>query len=414
MRTALAKKVIFILSLAFLLRCYFIFIYPQFPIVSDAGQYDSLGWNLARGNGFVDTIGKAELSKPPGYPFFLAAIYRVFGHSYNHVRFFQLLFSIFTLLLAFLIAKYIFGEGTALLSLLIASFYPPFLSYNGILYAETLFTFFILLFIYLFIHEIKQKKWQIPVILGVISGYAVLLREEFIFILFGYLFLAIAHSRENLKKIILIILIAMLVIVPWTIRNYKVTGRFALVSSQSGIVLWLSSYKGEWLEWHGEDPYYIGLIRGLNESQTNQLLFKEGVKNMIESPLQYIKFSFKRLGRFWIAGHSNTFYGLKGSFKNYFAVKAYGKVLIKVSFLIFNTSLVALGAYGILQALRKLRHKTTELLFMALPVFVIMMVHFFLFSADRYQVPIMPLIIIFAAFGLFSLQNKRNIEFGKK
>ena len=111
------KKVILTLVIAFLLRFSFVFIYPQFPVVSDAKDYDSLGWNLARGNGFMDEAGKAEIHRSPGYPFFLAVIYKIFGHSYKHVRSWQVLFSILTLLLIFLITKDIFGKNTALLKL---------------------------------------------------------------------------------------------------------------------------------------------------------------------------------------------------------------------------------------------------------------------------------------------------------
>ena len=381
------KKVILTLVIAFLLRFSFVFIYPQFPVVSDAKDYDSLGWNLARGNGFMDEAGKAEIHRSPGYPFFLAVIYK-------------------TLLLIFLITKDIFGKNTALFSLSIASFYPPFISYSGILYTETLFTFLIILLIYLFLYAIRRKSWWFCVLLGVTAGYAVLLREEFLLVLLSFFVLTAIYSKGSFKKIIYLILGVLLVIAPWTIRNYKVSDQFVLVSSQLGSILWISSYKGEWLEWHFEDPYYKSLIKGLSKSERNKLLLNEGIKNIKEAPFRYLKFCFKGLGRFWIAGHSNTFYGLRDSFKNYFTVGAFGKIIIKALFLVFNTILIILGGYGALMAIKKLRDKGIELLFLILPVFIIMTVHFFLFGTDRYQVPIMPSIIIFAAFGLFSLQQK--------
>ena len=407
MKRALEKKIILILAMAFLLRFYFAFIYPQFPVESDAEGYDDLGWNLASGNGFMAKTGQLELGRAPGYPFFLAVIYRAFGHSYYHVRFFQVLFSIFTLLLIFLISKDIFGKETASFSILIASIYPPFLSYNGILYTEALFTFFTVLFTYLFLYGIRKKRWWIYILLGLIGGYAVLLREEFILVLLGFFVITVIYSKENLKKIICVILLVLLVIAPWTIRNYKVFGRPVFVSSLLGSTLWISSYQGEWLEWHNEDPYYTGLIKGLNEFEKSKLLLKGGIRNIKQNPFRYLKFCFKRLGRFWIGGHSNTFYSLRDSLKNYFYAKAYGKAMIKAFFLISNTALIILGGYGILIAIRKLQHKKKELLFMISPIFVIMTVHFFLFATARYQVSIMPLIIIFASFGLVALRQKR-------
>jgi len=401
------RGLFFLLIFALILRLYFAFIYPPFPVGADAQDYDALGWNLAAGNGFVFEKGKPELARAPGYPFFLAAIYKIFGHSYNHVRAFQVLFSIFTLLLIFLLAKDNFGEETAFYSLLIASFYPPFLSYNGLLFVEGLFAFFIVLSTYLFLYGIRKKRRWIYTLLGVVSGYAVLLRVEFILVLLIFLALAVIYSRGDLKKIIYVILIVSLVIAPWIIRNYKVSGRFVLVLSQLGSTLWVSSYKGEWLVWHNEDPYYSGLIKGLSEVEKDNLLWKEGIKNIEENPFRYFRVCFKFLWRFWIGGHSNTFYGLHDSLKNYFLAGSYGKAIIKTFFLIFNTTLIILGGYGMLSAIKKLRDKKRELSFLISPIFVIMIIHFFLFGVVRYQVPIMPLIIIFAAFGLLSLQHKK-------
>lgn len=401
------RNIFFLLIFALIVRLYFVFIYPQSPVITDAKRYDVLGWNLASGNGFVNETGKAELGRGPGYPFFLAVVYRIFGHSYHYARFSQVLFSMFTLLLIFLLAKDTFGKNTAFLSLIIASFYPPFLSYNGILYAETLFTFFIALSSYLLFLGNRQKKWWIYILLGVVSGCAVLVRSEFILLFLCFFALTIIYSRENLKKFIYVALIAALVIAPWTIRNYKVSGRFVLVSSLFGSMLWISSYEGEWLEWHNDDPYYAGLIKGLDEVEKDKILWAEGIKNIKENPSRYLKSCFKYLGRFWIGGHSNTFYGLRDSLPNYFFAKAYGKVIIKVMFLIFNTALIILGGCGIMTAIRTLRDKKGELMFLISPIFIMMMMHTLLFGTARYQVPIMPLMIIFAAFGLFSLQQVR-------
>lgn len=399
------RRLLFLLIFALLLRLYFVFVYPQFPVSADAMRYDTLGWNLASGNGFTNETGKAELCRPPGYPFFLAAIYGVFGHSYPWVRFFQVLLSILTLLPIFLLTKDIFGKETALLALLIASFYPPFISYNGILYTETILTFFIVLFTYLFLCAARLKRWLFCIVLGVIGGYAVLLRADFIFVfLLPFLALAVIHYRRDLKKIICVILIASLVIAPWTIRNYRVSGRFLLVSSLFGSMLWISSYG--WLEWHNDDPYYAGLINGLDDVEKEKVLFRDGIKHIIEDPFQYLRRCFKYLWRFLIAGHSNTFYGLRDSLRNYLSAGAYGKAMIKAIFLIFNTLLVGLGAYGIPEAARRLRDKRREVAFLILPIFANTILHFFFYGTARYQVPIMPLIIVFAAFGLFSLQQK--------
>ena len=150
------KRNSFLLLFAFALRLYFALIYQQFPVEYDAGLYDDLGWNLASGNGFINETGKEELGRGPGYPFFGGNIQDLW--PFLSLRAFFRHYLARLLFCSFFARERYFWEETAVLSLLIASFYPPFLSYGGILYAETLFTFLIVLFTYLFLHGIRQKN----------------------------------------------------------------------------------------------------------------------------------------------------------------------------------------------------------------------------------------------------------------
>ena len=71
-----------------------------------------------------------------------------------------------------------------------------------------------------------DKKSGGDIFLGAVGGYAVLTRAEFILAYLSSCVLAIIYFRENFKKIICAILITLFIIAPWTIRNYKVSGRF--------------------------------------------------------------------------------------------------------------------------------------------------------------------------------------------
>ncbi|MCL5935492.1 MAG: hypothetical protein M1543_03250 [Firmicutes bacterium] len=64
--------------------------YPHFfkvpPVANDAVQYDTLGWNLAQGKGYLDENGQPSIWRTPGYPVFLAGLYWLFGHNYSLPR----------------------------------------------------------------------------------------------------------------------------------------------------------------------------------------------------------------------------------------------------------------------------------------------------------------------------------------
>jgi len=394
------KKLFIIFILAVILRLFFAFIYPQFPVAFDAQGYDALGWNIASGKGFVTDDGNPVVERSPGYPFFLAGLYKIFGHSHNYVRFFQIIVSLFTLVFIFLLARDIFGDRVAFVSAFIGATYPPFLSYSGLLLTENLFTFCLISFMYFAWLAIKEKKKVFSFLAGLIIGYGILVREEAVVFLPVFFLVGFICFRKDLKKIMLLILVAICVIAPWTIRNYKVFNKFVLVSSQGGSTLWISSYKEEWLEWHSEDPYLASLTKGLNSLEAADLLRKKGLENIKEHPFLYVKFCFKRLVRFWIGSHSNTFYGLQDSFANYAHAMAFLKVVIKLVLLIFNTLLVFLGFYGVFKAIKNIPEKRKEIVFLLMPIALIMVVHFFLFATTRYQVPIMPFVIIFASYAM--------------
>ena len=137
-------------------------------------------------------------------------------------------------------------------------------------------------------------------------------------------------------------MVSVSVLMPWVVRNYNIFNKSILISASSGKTLWISTYKEEWLEWKSDNEYLNGLTKGLNTVEQNRVLLKEGLKNIKEAPVLYIKFCLKRFVRFWIGSHSNTFYGLTGSFKYYFDLKDFIKLGIKCILLVLNTLLVIL------------------------------------------------------------------------
>jgi len=399
------NKLLIILALSFLLRLCFILVYPQLPVESDASGYDHIGVNIAEGRGFLNELGIASEGRAPGYPLFLAVIYRSFGHSYNYVRFFQIFFSMLSIIFIYLLARDIFGPKVAYLSAGISAIYLPFISYNGLLLTESVFTACLVIYLYLFLRCLRAGSLLLYIFLGLLGGFAALVREVFVAFLIIYFFLGILYFKEKLSRGIFILLIALAIITPWTIRNYRVFNRFILISNQGSGVLWLASHKGDLLEWYCQGEDCKSGTKSMPTLREGNSLLREGLKNMGEHPLVYIKLCFKRLFRFWVGSHSNTLYGLEGSFNRYLQNRDYSIVALKSAFLIFNTLLVLLGFYGIYAALKRIRQKRRQVISILLPIFIISMVHFFLFSTLRYQVPIMPFMIIFASFAITVLFN---------
>ena len=152
MRNLLNKQgyfLVFIFILAFSFRLGHAFLHKAIPHI-DAACYDNIGRNLAEGRGYrISNSGPIEddksLIQPPAYPFFLGAIYQLFGYSHPAVWTIQSLIGAFTCILIYLIATKLFDQKVARISALLSAICPAFITYSAILFSETLFLFLVML-----------------------------------------------------------------------------------------------------------------------------------------------------------------------------------------------------------------------------------------------------------------------------
>ena len=117
-------------------------------IFSDMFTYDYTAWNLVQGlpvTGETGLNGYHPLSAStyyyPGYTYFLAGVYRVFGHNRAAARLVQAVVGTATVGLVFLVGYLSFGRRPGLVSALLTAVYLPLVYYTGLLLTETWFNF---------------------------------------------------------------------------------------------------------------------------------------------------------------------------------------------------------------------------------------------------------------------------------
>jgi len=402
-----------ILGLAF--RLGYVLFYPQYPIgIYD--DYDEVAWNLARGWGIANVAGPIA-GVGPIYPGFLALIYLIFGHNFTAVRIMQAVLSAGTIVVLYWEVREIFGERVARWSLVLMAAYPAFSFYAGMLLTETVTTFLLVLLVWSLIRAMKSPGWTPWGVAGIIMGVNVLHRQETLLIMLAYFALILLYSvREvRLQRMGIFFLMAALVIGTWTIRNFVTFEKFILVTIRGGDVLYISSLG--WTEWHHDDVNFKSLVRGLNDIEKNEILRQEGIKNILNDPLRYFQFCLERTFHFWLTSHTMVVSGLSDSFGQYYSQGAIGKVVLKSLFLGVNLGLILLGIWGCYVSLHGDRAERRWALFLLAPVLVKAVIHFFLFASPRYQVPIMPFVIIFAALGLehvFVQRDSKSVACGRE
>lgn len=199
-------------------------------IHGDDGYYE-ISQGIMNGHGFTwDTMApwKPNPLRPPVWPFLIAFWVKIFG-SYWAVFAFEMILGSLIPVLAFHVSLKIFGErvgkwvGTAL------CFEPYSVLFSFLLYSETCFIFFFLLFALFLLRYFQDKTIRNLVWMSVFMGLATLVKPTIQYVPIILAALMPWDSRKNVTKKILRDIAIMLalfavVVAPWVYRNYREFG----------------------------------------------------------------------------------------------------------------------------------------------------------------------------------------------
>jgi len=154
------KILILILLVSFGLSFFYSFHFRIKPQV-DAQAYDSIGFNIAQGYGYRQTVGSdftqdTSITRVgPLYEYFLAGIYKIFGHHYEPVWIVQAVMHALSTWFVYLTALLIFSNFASkrrigLWAAAILGFYPDLIEISAMVLTETLYIFLFCLILYLF------------------------------------------------------------------------------------------------------------------------------------------------------------------------------------------------------------------------------------------------------------------------
>ncbi|HVB75178.1 MAG TPA: phospholipid carrier-dependent glycosyltransferase [Ktedonobacteraceae bacterium] len=254
--------------------------------IYDAGLYNILADNILDKHCFclgAISANPQTISRPPLWPLIMAIIYFFTGQHTFYARLFYCFLGSGTCVLIYIFARDLFGRRIALYTGMLAAIYTGLFIWDGWLFTESLYTFCLLAFAYSlyrlqrsisspavrgenrlqrWLSRLAQHKWAISC--GIWIGLASLTRPNGL-TLFGLLFLwaivviwaKIMNWQAASKNFVLIALIAVIIIAPWTYRNYTLTHQFIPVSLGLGTVL-MGAYNDRILQ---NDPSAHGMWR---------------------------------------------------------------------------------------------------------------------------------------------------------
>lgn len=397
-------KFLISILLALTLRISFLIIAPPRPLTwDDTISWDSVAWNLLNKRGFTEIDGTPTHVRPPVYPIFLAIIYKFFGRNYTIVHLFQGIIGSLTVGLIYLFSKNIFNNSEiGFYSAILCSIWPAFIVYTGIIGTETLYSFLFILFLALLYKAYVRLKINHYFLIGIVLGIVNLTRSTIIFyplflIMIEYL---INRNIRKIRDIFLIFILSMFIVLPWTIRNYKVFGRFLLVNTSAGELFWAGTYEG-WDGYikHNRDDYFRSIFNLKNPVDNERKMFREGIKNIITNPKGFLKLTVKKFFRLWFKPVGQELVEKK--------YKILGRFMYLIQTIVFITFI-----YGFIKSYT---NNTTPILAMFI-YFTVM--HNLITPLPRYRIPIEWVMLMYSSYSIWGLCRRLTscffIQGGKK
>lgn len=234
--------------------------YPNFLVPyagMDAVYYHELAQRVAGGD---ILLGKDVYWASPLYAYFLGGLYALFGDSYWVARIANVILGVGTIALIYSFTLRFFQSApTALLASLGAAIYGPLIVFDTSGLNTSLGLFLTALMLYMLADCLKREKrsfcWLFA---GTASGLAFNKVGQigiFLLLMCGWLFIKRPFEPEQnfpvrndlknrLQRVSLFILGIVLVIAPFTMRNYFVAKDPVLIGYNSGLHFYIGNHKG--------------------------------------------------------------------------------------------------------------------------------------------------------------------------
>ncbi len=240
------RKVLYLIGLLLLavaFRLYGVLSHPAVPS-GDAPDYHRLATGLVEGQGYVNAAGTPTAWRPPGYPVFLAGIYKIVGISVLRATIAQAILGGLTVLALTALGAMIVGWRRALIAGAIAAVYPAFIWLPRLLMSENLSLFLLLLSLLSVTLYLRTPRIAWMIVFGVLCALNSLVRGANLFVPVAVaLGLLVVQRRKQIVAPLLAMTVAFIVtLLPWTIRNYRVFHHVVPVATQDGMALYASYF----------------------------------------------------------------------------------------------------------------------------------------------------------------------------
>lgn len=266
-----------ILFAALLLRVLIVMQSLPFPVIRDEAMYDNFARSLLE-----NPLGYVEIYRPPLYPAFVAFSFLLGGIGRFSVEFLQALLDTVNVALLFALTRTLFRKaGVALIAAGVYAIYPEALALVRQYFTETVFNFFILVTLVL-LTRFAPTRARAPLLLaGIALALAALTRELVLYFAVAvvpvWFLLANGLKRATLLQIALFGAGILIVLAPWSVRNYNIERRFVPIATEGEKNVLQDNLKAQaFIECgkKGEQPG-AGVVKCIRYGRLTQEMFRD-------------------------------------------------------------------------------------------------------------------------------------------
>ena len=219
---------------------------PLFAVlIGDGQQYDAWARRIADGQ----WLGTEVFYQTPLYPYILAIVYSIAGHSPMAVRLLQAVGGSAACVLLALAGRRFVGDRAGLAAGLLLAVYPPAIFFDGLIQKSSLDLLLVTLLLALLGEFLHKPRWGWLLGAGAAMGLFALNRENarvLYPVILGWLGLGFraVPVRTRVSWAAVFTLAAAVVVVPVGLRNAYVGGEFLISTSQLGSNLYIGNHAG--------------------------------------------------------------------------------------------------------------------------------------------------------------------------
>jgi 4-amino-4-deoxy-L-arabinose transferase-like glycosyltransferase len=274
---------------------------------SDAAWYDSRAISLAAGKGYLDNAGQPSALWPPGWPIALSLAYAQFGASPATLGLFNLASSMLIGLVTLALGRRLFGsEAAARAGFLLLAIYPNAIAYVPLALTEVFYTALLMAGCWTILT--RTGRGQL-VGAGMLFGFATLVKAQTLVViplLFAIDWLRTDNLWRRFPRLfgegLLVLAVAALTVLPWTIRNHAQLGHWVAVSTNGGFTLLTGNHDTATGDYTPDAPVVEELMArpGLGEVERDAEARRIGLEWIENNPGKFLALAPRKLMRLWL------------------------------------------------------------------------------------------------------------------